>query len=322
MKLISIVTGGAGFIGANLCARLVKDGRKVVAVDNQLRGHEDHIRGLFGSDLIFVKADLADRSQAAEAFHAANALGVIDEVWHLAANSDIPAGVADFDVDLKDTFNTTVEVLRCMKEKNIGKLYFASSSAIYGDLGGQPLHEKIGPLLPISNYGAMKLASEAMISAASESYLERACLFRFPNVVGVPATHGVILDFIRKLKANRNSLDVLGNGTQRKAYLHVSDLVAAMLFVRSLPGDSKTLPINVGPVDEGVYVRWIAEQVVKRVAPYASIQFGTDDRGWVGDVPKFHYSIAKIQALGWKPSLDSEAAVLRAIDEIAFQEGF
>jgi UDP-glucose 4-epimerase len=209
-----------------------------------------------------------------------------------------------------------------MKENKIGKLFFASSSAIYGDLDDQPLHEDIGPLLPISNYGAMKLASEALISAAVESHLERAYLFRFPNVVGVPATHGVILDFVRKLMTNRNILKVLGNGTQRKAYLHVSDLVAAMLIVRSRSGIPKTLPINIGPVDDGVSVRWIAEEVVKRVAPAANIQFGTGNRGWLGDVPKFHYNTAKIQALGWRPELGSAAAVQRAIDEIARQEGF
>lgn len=320
---LSIVAGGAGFIGANLCERLLEEGRTVIVIDNLLRGSLDYLRAAAAtSRLHFIEADLAQRAPADAAFAQAGTFGVIEEVWHLAANSDIPAGVADADVDLKDTFFTTAEILRCMRANNIGKLFFASSSAIYGDLGDQALHEDIGPLLPISNYGAMKLASEALISAAAESHLERACLFRFPNVVGVPATHGVILDFVRKLKNTGNSLEVLGNGSQRKAYLHVSDLVAAMLVVRSCINTPKTLPINVGPVDEGVYVRWIAEQVIKRVAPTANIKFGTGNRGWVGDVPKFHYTTDKIQALGWKPLLGSEAAVLRAIDEIARQEGF
>lgn len=321
MKCISIVAGGAGFIGANLCAKLLDEGRTVVVIDNLLRGSRDFLQKFPDGQLIFIEADLAERTQASDAFLKATAYGNVDEVWHLAANSDIPAGVADPDVDLKDTFFTTAEILRCMKSYEIGSLYFASSSAIYGDLGDQPLHENIGPLLPISNYGAMKLASEALISASVESHLKRACLFRFPNVVGVPATHGVILDFVRKLKTSVNSLEVLGNGSQRKAYLHVSDLVAAMLLVRSRADTPKILPINVGPVDEGVYVRWIAEQVVKRVSPSANIQFGTGNRGWVGDVPKFHYSTDRIQDLGWKPALGSEAAVLRAIDEISRQEG-
>jgi UDP-glucose 4-epimerase len=322
MKLISVVAGGAGFIGSNLCSKLIDEGRIVVVIDNLMRGCREYLGSQSETNLLFIEADLAVRSQAMDAFTKASAIGKIDEVWHFAANSDIPAGVADADVDLKDTFLTTVEILRCMRAFGIDQMYFASSSAIYGDLGNQALHEEIGPLLPISNYGAMKLASEALISAAAESHLRRACLFRFPNVVGVPATHGVILDFIRKLKDTISSLKVLGDGSQRKAYLHVSDLVDAMLFIRAQKVRANTLPINIGPVDEGVYVRWIAEQVVKRVAPSAHIHFGVGNRGWVGDVPKFHYSIAKIRALGWKPALDSEAAVVRAIDEIASQEGF
>jgi UDP-glucose 4-epimerase len=319
---ISIVAGGAGFVGANLCDRLLAEGRIVVAIDNLLRGSRNYLNvGGAASRLIFIEADLADRDEAENAFATAVSFGVVDEVWHLAANSDIPAGVADADVDMKDTFMTTAEILRCMKANKIGALYFASSSAIYGDLGDQPLHENIGPLLPISNYGAMKLASEALISAAAESYLQKACLFRFPNVVGVPATHGVILDFVRKLKVDRKNLDVLGNGSQRKAYLHVSDLMTAMLLVRSVVDSPKVFPINIGPVDEGVYVSWIAEQVVRRVAPAATISFGSGDRGWVGDVPRFHYSTTKIQALGWRPELDSADAVIRAIEEVALQEG-
>lgn len=322
-NLVSLVTGGAGFIGANLCQSLIAEGRTVVVIDNLLRGRLEYlVAAMATTKLHFIEADLADRNLAESAFSKASTFGVVDEVWHLAANSDIPAGVANADVDLRNTFLTTSEILHCMKVNKIGKLYFASSSAIYGDLGDKPLHEEIGPLLPISNYGAMKLASEALISAAAEGYLNRVCLFRFPNVVGVPATHGVLLDFIRKLKVDMNYLEVLGNGSQRKAYLHISDLVAAMLLVRSYIDGPKTQPINIGPLDDGVYVRWIAEQAVKRVSPRAKIKFGNGNRGWVGDVPKFHYSTAKIQSLGWTPELGSEAAVCRAIDEIARQEGF
>lgn len=321
-KRASVVAGGAGFIGVNLCRHLLEEGRFVIVIDNLVRGSFDTLRQLLPNPRLYlIEADLGQRGPAEGAFKKAVAMCDVDELWHLAANSDIPAGVNDSDVDLKDTFLSTAEVLRCMKRYQIGKLYFASSSAIYGDLGEQQLVEDIGPLLPISNYGAMKLASEALISAATESYLESARLFRFPNVVGVPATHGVILDFMRKLKTDRTSLDVLGDGTQRKAYLHASDLVAAMVRVRSIPDLPKILPINVGPVDDGVYVRWIAEQVVKRVAPKAIIRFGAEGRGWVGDVPKFRYSTARIQNLGWQPRLSSEAAVLLAIEEIAEQEG-
>jgi UDP-glucose 4-epimerase len=319
---VSIVAGGAGFIATTLIGKLLEEGRQVVAIDNLSRGKKAYLAPWLESGKVhFHQADLADRAQCAAAFDFSASLGAVTEVWHLAANSDIPAGVADADVDLKDTFLTTAEILRAMKQHRIGNIFFASSSAIYGDLGDTELHEDIGPLLPISNYGAMKLASEALISAAAESHLRRACLFRFPNVVGVPATHGVILDFINKLIATPQELQVLGNGTQQKAYLHVSDLISAMLTVRSNRAGGRVEAVNIGPVDEGVSVRWIAEQVVARVQPGARISLGQGNKGWVGDVPKFNYSTAKLQGYGWKPELGSAQAIQRAIHEIALQAG-
>lgn len=322
--MVSIVAGGAGFVGANLCKRLIDDGRKVVVIDNFCRGREDYLASinLDASTFRIIEVDLANREECVDAFQQAKEFGCVEEVWHLAANSDIPAGVADSDVDIKDTFLTTSEILRCMEQHSIENLFFASSSAIYGDLGDATLHESIGPILPISNYGAMKLASEALISAACESFLKRACLFRFPNVVGTPATHGVILDFIKKLTADPTVLPVLGDGSQKKAYLHVSDLVDAMLYIARSDVKDKSFPINIGPVDEGVYVRWIAEQVVARVAPSARLEFGEGNKGWVGDVPKFSYSVQKLINLGWTPTMGSMESVLRAIDEIATQEGY
>jgi UDP-glucose 4-epimerase len=319
---VSIVSGGAGFIAANLVGQLLDAGHAVLAIDNLSRGRQEYLQPFAAHPAFrFVQADLSERAQCKRAFDAADALGRPHEVWHLAANSDIPAGVADPDVDLKDTFLTTFEIARAMRDRGIGTLHFASSSAVYGDHGEAELHEGIGPLLPISNYGAMKLASEAQASAAAESFLERVHLFRFPNVVGVPATHGVLLDFVRKLKHTPGTLDVLGDGSQQKAYLHVSDLVGAMLHVRGLPPQAKVLPINIGPVDSGVQVRWIAQQVVARVAPSATIRYGTGNKGWIGDVPRFRYSTQALADLGWEPTLDSAGAIKRAIDQIADQEG-
>lgn len=206
-----------------------------------------------------------------------------------------------------------------MEERKIGELLFASSSAIYGDLGDQELTESTGPLFPISNYGAMKLASEAIITAAVEKFLGRALLFRFPNVVGLPATHGVILDFIRRLRSDPDHLDVLGDGSQRKSYLHVSELVEAMLFIQARAA-KKVDAFNIGPTDAGIFVRDIARETVAAVAPGAQLKFGTDNKGWVGDVPRFAYSTAKLSALGWTPKLSSLEAVRRAIGEINGQE--
>jgi UDP-glucose 4-epimerase len=236
----------------------------------------------------------------------------------MAANSDIPAGVADYRVDLRQTFMTTVALLDVMKRCEIGVIHFASSSAIYGDHGDTLIHENIGPLLPISNYGAMKLASEAQLRAAHEAYVDRVSVFRFPNVIGVPATHGVILDFVRKLKATPDQLAVLGDGTQQKAYLHVSDLISAMLLIADR-GEPFAI-YNIGPADEGVTVRYIAEAVRDAFRPGAAILYGEGKRGWVGDVPRFRYSVQLLMNTGWSPALDSRSAVARAVDEIIDQE--
>lgn len=324
-KYTSIIAGGAGFIGVNLLPKLIDEGRQVAVIDNMSRGRREYITALpknIQKEISLYEGDCADLDFLSKTFESIISKGeLIDEVWHLAANSDIPAGVQDANVDLKDTFLSTFGLLQAMKKFDILNLHFASSSAIYGDLGAAILYESIGPLLPISNYGAMKLASEAIASASAEAFLKRVNLFRFPNVVGTPATHGVILDFVNKLLLTPSQLVVLGDGTQQKSYLHVSDLVSAMLTVRAQPVTSKVCVVNVGPIDEGVTVKWIAEQVIKIVAPDAFIKFGIGNKGWVGDVPKFSYSTEKLQSFGWRPELDSAGAVIRAINEIAVQLG-
>lgn len=323
MKTVSVVAGGAGFVGANLIPALLARGHVVIVADNYCRGNSDNLQSLsHNPNLHLVELELSSRPAVRQLFEDASKYGTLVDVWHLAANSDIPAGVMDSDVDFKDTFQTTFEILRAMREFDVKTLHFASSSAVYGDMGNLRLHEAVGPLLPISNYGAMKLASEAQASAAAESFLSRVNLFRFPNVVGTPATHGVILDFVNKLAKDPSVLHVLGDGTQQKAYLHVSDLVQAMLLVADRPADKKVELVNIGPTDAGATVRWIAERVVERVAPAARIVYGQGNRGWVGDVPKFNYSTDRVQSYGWAPSLDSEQAIARAVDEIAAQQGY
>jgi UDP-glucose 4-epimerase len=318
----TIIIGGAGFIGSKLTRHFLQRGNNVLVIDNLCRGRREYLDALPGHErLRFVRADASDEQNLLEIFMGYTARLPVSAVWHMAANSDIPAGIADASVDLRDTFMTTYAVLQAMKKLGLKKLAFASSSAVYGDHGPDvALRENTGPLLPISNYGAMKLASEALISAAAESWLKHAWIFRFPNVVGVPATHGVILDFIRKLAVTPGRLDVLGNGTQQKAYLHVDELVEAMLFIAD-KADEKMNFFNIGPDDAGCRVSEIASAVASRVSPQANIVYGSEGRGWVGDVPKFRYCVDKAAALGWKPRLSSLAAVRRAVDEIATQEG-
>jgi UDP-glucose 4-epimerase len=313
-----LVTGGAGFVAASLIKKLLGS-EPVFAVDNLSRGSLDNIADFPQTEnFCFRKADLADEADYRAAVTDLTRQEAITEVWHLAANSDIPAGVRDASIDLRDTFMTTFQTLKIMEEFGIRRLFFASSSAIYGDLQDTLLRENTGPLFPISNYGAMKLASEAAISAACERFLEQAVIFRFPNVVGVPATHGVILDFMHRLRQTPEYLQVLGDGTQRKAYLHVQDLVQAMLWIREHV-HTKLDVFNIGPEDEGITVRRIAEEVVAAVSPQAELRFGTGNKGWTGDVPRFRYSVAKLQEAGWTSTFDSLTAIRRAVREIAAQ---
>jgi UDP-glucose 4-epimerase len=159
----------------------------------------------------------------------------------------------------------------------------------------------------------MKLASEAIISAACESWLKRAYIFRFPNVVGSPATHGILFDFRRKIKQNPKLLDVLGNGSQKKIYLHVDDLINAMLHVVENNQSQNVQLYNIGPDDDGVDVGWIVSEFLKIYNSDASVNYGKINKGWVGDVPSYKYSIEKIKATGWSPSMTSQEAVRRAI---------
>lgn len=319
MKERHLITGGAGFIGVNLVKALIDRGIDVVVMDNLSLGQRDFLDRLgLQQRVCFHEVDLSDLSAYRSMLGEEHAENPINEIWHLCANSDIPAGVSDPSIDLKDTFMTTFNTCLVMRDFGIQRINFASSSAVYGDHGDEAIDE-VFPLKPISNYGAMKLASEAQIYAAAENGLNRVSVFRFPNVVGAPATHGVILDFFRKLKATPNQLEVLGNGTQQKAYLHVSDLIDAMLFVRENQTNQVTT-INIGPFDEGIQVKEIAEKVRNRVSPSATISYGSENRGWVGDIPKFRFSIEKLRKLGWSPPNNSHEAVSLAIKEIAVQE--
>ena len=314
-----LITGAAGFIGSHLVDRLLAAGCSVTGVDNFVRGTRENLAHAFtSSGFAFVEADLSDPAQSLAAFAAAHKRSPITMVWHMAANSDIGAGVADPKVDHRDTFLTTFHTLLAIRELRIPAIAFASSSAIYGSLQ-ETLTEDCGPVFPISNYGAMKLASEGLISAALESYLDQGWIFRFPNVIGGRATHGVIFDLMRKiLEAPGRELEVLGDGNQRKPYLHVSDLIDAMLFIVEHAVDRLNY-FNIAADDEGAVVRYIAEQVIEAAAPGKPICYTGGRKGWIGDVPQYRYSTAKLTNLGWRPTLSSCEAVRRAVADIHAQ---
>ncbi len=314
--MTTLVIGGAGFIGSALIRRLIKNNNNIdiVVIDKLSLGSIDNLNE---SKVTFYDEDINNLEVIFKILKNHNN---IHDVWHLAANSDIPAGISDVEIDLTDTFLSTVSTLKIMEKIGCKRLYFSSSSAIYGP-HDKKLDEDAGPLLPISNYGAMKLASESIISAYHESYLDKVSIFRFPNVVGLPATHGVILDFIRRLKKSSDELDVFGNGTQKKVYVHIDELIDAMLYINSNTENDLNY-FNIGPDDDGVTVKDIAEKTVARVSPNAKINYGTENRGWVGDIPTFSYSVKKLKNIGYEVKNSSLDTVLKAIDEIATQEGF
>jgi UDP-glucose 4-epimerase len=322
--MVMVVTGAAGFIGSHLTDRLLAKGHAVIGIDNFCRGTRANLAAALANEAFqLVEIDLSDLAALERALSPLLATSAtrVHTVWHLAANSDIAAGVADPAIDLRDTFATTFNVLQLMRKAEIRRIAFASTSAVYGEQPGE-LTESAGPLLPISNYGAMKLASEAIISAAVESHLEQAWMYRFPNVIGRRGTHGVIFDLLGKLTKNAEELEVLGDGSQCKPYLHVSELIDAMLFIWRNGGDERRAIYNIGPRDAGVEVADIAAAVIRASRTNAAIRYTGGDRGWVGDVPTFSYSIEKLLRLGWRPARTSAEAVHQAVFELASERGF
>lgn len=307
MKIL--VTGGAGFIGSHLCDTLIAEGNEVTVVDNLVLGKKENIAHLLDNkNFKFIKEDLLNRDALDKIFTD----GKFDMVYHLAANSDIQKGSKNPEVDYNMTFNTTFNVLQAMRKHEVKKLFFASTSAIYGETY-DCLTENYGPLRPVSNYGAGKLASEAFISAFSSAYDIQTWITRFPNVVGERFTHGVIFDFIKKLRNNPAELEVLGNGEQIKPYVYVKDLVEGIQFVIANSHDRYNV-FNLGS-ESRTKVKEIAQMVIEEMGLDAKIRYTGGDRGWVGDVPEFKYDLSKIHELGWYAAHDSNGSVRLAIQK-------
>ena len=306
-----LVTGAAGFIGSHLCDRLLAGGHQVCGVDNFHLGRKRNIAHLDAIPAFdFAELDVLDAAGLDALFAAKR----FDEVFHLAANSDIAAGNGDPALDLKLNQLTTTQVLAAMKTHGAQRLFFASTSAVFGE-HEKALAENDGPLQPISFYGASKLAAEAYISTYAHTFGIRAVILRFPNVVGERATHGALFDFIAKLKRDPAQLAVLGDGHQTKPYLYVADLLDAI----ELAWARATAPLEVfHAAGEGATsVRRIAETVIELFGrPDTRIVYSGGMRGWPGDVPRFSYNTAKLRALGWQPARDSDAAIRLTAERI------
>ena len=305
----AFVTGGAGFIGSHLVDALMEMNYDVTVYDNLSTGRLEFIRQhLEKKNFSFIKADLLDEDVIS------NTLKSHDVVFHLAAIPDVKLGARDTSVAKKD-FLATYNLLEAMRKNDVDRIVFSSSSTVYGEVPFIPLKEDYGPLLPISMYGSAKLACEGLISAYCHTFDFKGWIFRFANVVGSRCTHGVIYDFIKKLKRNPKELEILGNGRQRKSYLYVDDCIDGMLFGFEKSKDQLNL-FNLG-TEGSTEVNDIARMVVEEMGlKEVKFRYTGGDRGWKGDVPRFQFDIGKIKKLGWKPKYSSDEAVRKAIRDM------
>ena len=298
-----LVTGGAGFIGSHLVDALVSRGINVRVFDNFSSGREEFLSHHQGTGNVeVVRGDLLNIDEVQ------SAMSGIEMVHHLATNPDIRLGTEVTDTDLKQGTLATYNVLESMRKVGVNKISFSSSSAIYGEAEEMPTPETYGPVMPISLYGASKLGSEALITAWAGTFGANAWIHRFANIVGPRGTHGVIFDFIHKLKRDPSRLEVLGNGMQEKSYMSAEDCVRAMVHLVDFCADNVSL-YNLGTGDT-CSVRRIAEIVVEESGlEGVSIEYTGGDRGWAGDVPKTSLEVGRLLSTGFEPDMASEDAI-------------
>jgi UDP-glucose 4-epimerase len=297
------ITGGAGFIGSHLVDRLMAEGNVVTVYDNLFSGKKEWIEHHFDKPgFQFIQADMLDNATLT------GAMKGHEIVWHLGANTDIPGGNRQSDLDLRYCVIATHAVLEAMRQNRITQLLFSSSSTVYGELVREVTAEEAGPLLPVSLYGAGKLAGEGFISAYCHLFDLRACIFRFGNVVGARMGHGIIYDFIHKLRRNPREMEILGDGNQEKNYFLVEDCLDGMFC--ALHNSRKQCDVfNLGSATT-VKVREIARIVSEEMGlKDVRLRFTGGERGWPGDVPKVFYDVSKINRLGWQAKYSSAEAV-------------
>jgi UDP-glucose 4-epimerase len=314
-----VVTGAAGFIASNLIPRLLARGDDVFGADNFFLGKHAYIAAHVEHERFhFREMDLLDLDLVVALFEEAKP----DLVWHLAANSDISFGTKYTDFDLKGGTLVTYNVLEAMRRTGAKKLIFSSSGAVYGEPSVMPTPEDYGPILPISLYAASKVACETLITAFAHNFDLQPWIFRFGNIVGPNPTHGVIYDFVLRLRENPTYLKVLGDGTQAKPYVYVDDCLDGMEFGAAHAGDAVNY-YNLA-VDGQTSVREITDWTIEAMGidrAKIEVEYGQSPRGWRGDVAQVRLDTRKLTALGWKPRMTSAEAVRQAIQDAVKQLG-
>jgi UDP-glucose 4-epimerase len=297
------ITGGAGFIGSHLVEKLLREGNKVTVFDNLVSGKKSNIENsLSNKNMILIQGTLLDTATLKESMKGH------DIVWHLGANTDIVGGNKVTDLDLNNGIVATRNVLEAMRDNGIKKILFSSSACVYGDGSSIALSETFGPLLPINIYGASKLACEGLISSYCHLFGIQAWIFRFANVIGDRMGHGVIYDFIQKLKKNPKELEILGDGKQEKPFFLVEDCLDGM-FCAFQNSSNQCDIYNLG-TESFTTVTRIAQIVIDEMGlDNVKFKYTGGKRGWPGDAPVVHFDVKKIRNLGWQAKHTSDDAV-------------
>lgn len=306
----ALVTGGAGFIGSHLTERLLKEGYEVVIIDNFRNGKFENLNHVLENPkLNVVEGDLKTPTKLHEVVRDC------ETVFHFAANPEVKVGETNPKVHFTENLLATFNLLEAIKEeKTIKNFIFASTSTVYGEAEKLPTPESYGPLIPISTYGASKLGCEALITSFAHTFGFKALLLRFANIIGPRSTHGVIIDFMNKIKSNRTALEILGDGMQTKSYLHITDCINAIIHATEsfLRNAVRVEIYNIGSEDQ-IAVKKIAEIIAEQMnVPRIELHFtgGVDGgRGWKGDVKIMNLSTEKLQKIGWKAKYNSKKAV-------------
>jgi len=301
----ALVTGGAGFIGSHLVDRLVLEGWSVRIVDNFSSGRMENVEHHRGNRRVeILRGDLKSPKEAEEAVRG------VDVVFHYAANPEVRLSTTNPDVHFNENVVVTFNLLEAMRKSDVEQLVFASSSSVYGEPESIPVSED-APIRPVSVYGASKAACENLIHAYCNLYGLRAVVLRYANVVGPRLRHGVIYDFVVKLRKNPRQLEILGDGTQKRSYIYIDDAVEATMIAYNAAAEKRFEVFNVGNEDY-ITVKEVADIVVDALKlkgvkyVYKPVNHGV---GWRGDVKNIALSIDKVKDLGFRPKLNSIEAV-------------
>jgi UDP-glucose 4-epimerase len=303
----AFVTGGAGFIGSNLCDRLLARGDEVVAYDNLSTGRTEFLRDAVANPRFkLVEGDVLDGATLGAAMRG------VDVVFHLAANADVRFGLEHPEKDVQQNTIATFRVLEAMRENGVKRIAFSSTGSVYGEANVFPTPEDAPFPVQTSLYGASKLAGEGLISAYCEGFGFTGCIFRFVSILGERYTHGHVFDFYKRLRDDPQALHVLGNGKQRKSYLYVHDCIDA-IFLAVERAERGANVFNLG-TDQYTTVNDSIGWITGALGLAPKLTYAGGERGWVGDSPFIFLDCSKMRKLGWAPKLTIEQGILKTLE--------